>query len=116
MAQSTTEAEYIAASAVAREVAWVRKLLNEIEYSCDEPTTLFIDNKSTIQLCKYPASVRSTKHIEVRFHFIREKVESGEITVDHVSSERQLADLFTKLFSKDRFLKLCEAIRMKRNI
>ena len=116
VALSTTEAEYIAASAVAREVIWVRRLLNEIQHQCVEPTVLYVDNRSTIQLCKYPSSVRSTKHIETRFHFIREKVESNELQVEHIAGEDQLADICTKILPKTRFCKLRDAIGLKWNI
>ena len=61
-----------------------------------KPLVLQIDNKSSINLAKNPVLHGRSKHIEARFHFLREKVNQGELEVRHCSSEAQLADIFTK--------------------
>ena len=71
-----------------------------------KPLVLQIDNKSTINLAKNPVLHGRSKHIEARFHFLREKVNQGELEVRHCSSEAQLTDIFTKGLKIDRFLNL----------
>ena len=60
-------------------------------------------NKSAIELSKHPSFNRSTKHIEVKFHFIWEKIEEGEIVIKYVSSKDQLADILTKSLPRVTF-------------
>ena len=77
MTLSTTEAEYLAASAAAREVVWIRRLLYDIDCSNNCKTILCIDNQSAIKLCKNPEYHKRTKHIDVHYHYVREKYVSG---------------------------------------
>lgn len=109
---STTEAEYVAASTAVRETIWLRKLLSDIGCPCASETTLYVDNQSAIKLVKNPVFHKRTKHIDIRYHFIREKTESKEIKVEYVPSENQLVDIFTKPIPKDHFKKLCEDMNM----
>ena len=90
---STTEAEYVAALTAAREVFWIRKLLSDIGCPCYKETTLYVDNQSAIQLVRNPVFHKRTKHIDVHFHFIREKVTEKEIIVEYVPSENQRTDI-----------------------
>ena len=71
-----------------------------------KPLVLQIDNKSTINLAKNPVLHGRSKHIEARFHFLREKVNRGKLEVRHCSSETQLADIVTKGLEIDMFLNL----------
>lgn len=112
---STTEAEYVASASAAKEAIWLRKLLSDIGCQCFRATELYIDNQSTIRLIRNPEFHKRTKHIDIRFHFIREKVESNELTVLFVSSNFQLADIFTKALPKDRFNFLCTSLRIITN-
>ena len=109
---STTEAEYVAASTAAREVVWLRRLLSDIGCPCDKETTLYVDNQSAIHLVRNPVFHKRTKHIDVHFHFIREKVNEGKIRVEYVPSENQRADMFTKALPRDRFNDLCFKLNM----
>ena len=93
---STTESEYVAASEATKEAIWFISLMSEIGHSCASAINLFIDNQSAIRLIKNPEFHKRTKHIDVRFHFIRERQENGEISVKYVKSSEQLADIFTK--------------------
>ena len=77
-----------------------------MEVKVKKPPVLQIDNKSAINLAKNPVLHGRSKHIEARFHFLREKVNRGELEVRHCSSEAQLADIFTKGLKIDRFLNL----------
>lgn len=107
VALSTTESEFIAASEAVKELVWVQRLLKEICLE-GEPgrCTLFMDNQSAIRLVKNPEFHKRTKHIDVRYHFIREKFEDGLFELNYVATDEQLADIFTKALTKDRFGKL----------
>lgn len=99
---STTESEYVAAATAARELIWLRNLINGIGYPCKKPTILFVDNQSTIKLSKNAEFHKRTKHIDIRYHYIREKYESGEILIEYVPTEMQKADIFTKALPRDQ--------------
>ena len=109
---STTEAEYVAAGSASREVVWLRRLLEEVECLCSGPTVLNVDNQSAIRLIKNPEFHKRTKHIDIQHHYVRELYESGEISVSYVSSEEQLADLFTKPLPRCTYERLRGAIGM----
>ncbi|XP_040864966.1 secreted RxLR effector protein 161-like [Glycine max] len=79
VALSTCEAEYIAASLGACQGLWLRKMLKEMKIQKKEPIFLLIDNKSAISLAKNPIDHGNNKHIDTRYHFIRDKVEKGKI-------------------------------------
>ena len=74
VAKSTTEAEYIALSLAAQEAIWLRRLLFDVGYEMDSPTTLYEDNQGAIELPKNPKSHNRTQHIDISYHFIRERV------------------------------------------
>ncbi len=107
---STTEAEYVAACEAAREGVWLKRLLNELMPNWSEPIPLMCDNMSSIDLSKNPRFHQLTKHIHVRYHFIRLAQEEKEIDVRHIPSKQQLADSFTKPLANPRFTDLRNAI------
>ena len=107
---SSTAAEYVSASAATREIVWLRKLFNDIGFPCTKSTMLNIDNQSAIQLVKNPVLHRRTKHIEIQYHFIKEKYECGAVNVQYVPSELQLADIFTKALAREQFVRVCNSI------
>jgi hypothetical protein len=94
---SAAEAEVIAATEAAKEVAWLRKLLLDIGIS-QGPVILFEDNQACIHLATNPQQYhKRTKHIQIQFHFIQEQVDLGLIKLQYVSTKEQLADIFTKV-------------------
>jgi hypothetical protein len=95
VALSTTEAEFIAASGAAKEAVWIIEFMNEVNIQIETPK-LFIDNKSTIALIDNPMFHQRTKHIDVRYKFIREHVAAGRIKTEHAPAAVQLADMLTK--------------------
>lgn len=107
---STTEAEYVAAAAAAKEAVWLRKLLNDLGCRPIGATILSIDNQSAIRLIKNSEFHKRTKHIDVKFHYIRETVESGEVSVQYVPTDMQRADIFTKALPKNKFSFLCSSL------
>jgi hypothetical protein len=112
VALSSCEAEYVAASTAACQGVWLQRLLRDLVKKNYGTMTIFIDNKSAIQLCKNPVFHDRTKHIEVRFHYIRECVEAGKLDVDYISTNEQLGDIHTKPLGRTRFLELRAKIGM----
>ncbi len=110
VAQSTVEAEYIAASETAKEAVWIQRILPELKLSPGGPISIFCDNQGTIQLTRNPEQRQRTKHIDIRYHYIREQQEEGSIKIGYIQSENQLADILPKALPKPRFERLREAI------
>ncbi|THH33390.1 hypothetical protein EUX98_g798 [Antrodiella citrinella] len=92
-AVSSTEAEYMAGASAAKEAVWLRMFLSQLGQLTSAPTPLHIDNQSAIFLSKDSTFHERTKHIAVRHHFIREKVEDGEIEPLYVPTGDQVADV-----------------------
>ncbi|XP_073525528.1 uncharacterized protein [Phyllobates terribilis] len=104
-ALSTTEAEYIAAAQCCAQVLWIKQQLVDYGITLDT-ISIFCDNTSAICVSKNPVHHTRTKHIDVRHHFLRDLVERKNIELIHVSSEGQLADIFTKALNHQVFLNL----------
>ncbi|XP_057426163.1 uncharacterized mitochondrial protein AtMg00810-like [Lotus japonicus] len=102
---STAEAEYIAAGSGCTQLMWMKQMLKEYDVKQDVMTS-FCDNLSAINISKNPIQHSRTKHIDIRHHFIRELVEEKIITLEHVETELQLADIFTKALDAAKFEKL----------
>ncbi|PKU74388.1 Retrovirus-related Pol polyprotein from transposon TNT 1-94 [Dendrobium catenatum] len=103
VAKSSTEAEYRALSAATSDVLWLRRLVLELGIDQPKPTTIHCDNISALALAKNPVFHARTKHIEIDFHFIRQHVDTGNISLAHIPSKDQIADILTKAFSSTRF-------------
>lgn len=114
MSLSTTEAEYIAASLSGCIALWLRGILENLKFKQCEPTTLFCDNSSAISVSKDPVLHGRTKHIRLRFHFLRELVNNGEINLTYCRSDEQLADIFTKPLGGPVFTKNVQALGIQR--
>ena len=101
---STAEAEYIAAGFCCAQ------LLRITVYGVNvKNVPLFCDNESAIKIAHNPVQHSKTKHIQIRHHFLRDHVLKGDISIEHVKTEEQLADIFTKPLDEKRFSKLrCE--------
>ena len=103
VAQSSAEAEYITLSDTAREVSWFHSLLTGMRTTIPPPHIIYEDNQSTIHMAGSGNSHGRTKHIDVRYHYIREQVESGIISVQYIPTESQTADIFMKPLTHQRF-------------
>lgn len=106
VALSSCEAEYIAATTAACQGVWLAQLLSELKSEKCKPFILKMDSQSAIALSKNPVFHERSKHIDTRFHFIRECIGDRRMDVEHVSTEEQLADLLTKPLGRDRFCEL----------
>ena len=97
VALSSTEAEYMAAAAATKEALWLHSLAQELSLSSfQEPTTLLIDNQSAMALAKNAVFHDRTKHIAIQHHFICEKIDDEEITLQYIPTNEQVADVLTK--------------------
>lgn len=113
VALSSCEAEFMAATAAACQAVWLRKLLNQITGQYIEPVVIYIDNKSAIDLAKNLMFHGRSKHIDIRYHFIRECIERGEIIVRHVSTDKQKADILTKALTTVKFERMRRLLGVK---
>jgi hypothetical protein len=111
---SSTEAEYIALTHAAKEAIWLRKLLSELSNAPDEATALFSDNLGAISLTKDPTYHARTKHIDVRFHFIRQTVSSRQISIPYCPTDEMVADIFTKSLARPKLEKFRFLLGLKR--
>ncbi|WVZ96872.1 LOW QUALITY PROTEIN: hypothetical protein U9M48_042455 [Paspalum notatum var. saurae] len=102
---STTEAEYIAAASCCSQLLWMKATLSDFGLRFGK-IPLLVDSTSTISVAKNPVLHSRTKHIDVRFHFLRDHFEKGDIDLVHVASENQLADIFTKPLEFGAFVHL----------
>ncbi len=102
VALSSTESEYIAGAHAAKEAIWLRQLLSNLGYGTHLPTLLRIDNQSAITIAKNPEFHDRTKHIDIRYHYLRQKYESGEIALDYTPTHAQPADVLTKGLGREK--------------
>ena len=110
VALSSCEAEYIAAASAACQGIWLESLRADFLSESSQKIKLKVDNKSAISLCKNPVYHERSKHIDTRYHFIRECVEEGKVEVEHIRTNNQLADILTKPLGRVQFLVLREKI------
>ena len=103
---STCEAEYIAATSGVCHAMWLRSLLKELQMFQEEVTEIFVANKSTLALAKNPIFHDRSKHIDTRYHFIRECIARKEVHLEFVKSHDQVANILTKPLKYDTFNKL----------
>jgi hypothetical protein len=102
IALSTTEAEYVAAGACCAQLLWMRLTLRDVGCKFSK-VPLLCDNESAIKLANNPVNHSRTKHIDIRHHFLRDHEAKGDIDLSHVSTDKQLADIFTKPLDELRF-------------
>ncbi|CAI0435697.1 unnamed protein product, partial [Linum tenue] len=102
VSRSSSEAEYRALAQLSCEVQWLKALLEFYGISHPHPIKVYCDNQSAIHIAENPVFHERTKHIEVDCHVVRERLKSGLLNLHHVSTEFQLADIFTKGLSVDR--------------
>ena len=103
VALSTAEAEYISASNATAQAIWLRFVLEDFGELQTEATSLQCDNTSAIAITKNYVFHQKTKHIDRRYHFIKDALQEGIIDLIYCPTEEQMADIFTKPLAKDRF-------------
>ncbi|GJW46003.1 retrovirus-related pol polyprotein from transposon TNT 1-94 [Tanacetum coccineum] len=111
---SSTEAEYIAMSGCCAQILWMRSQLTDYGLGFNK-ILMYCDNKSAIALCCNNVQHSRSKHIDIRFHFIKEQVENGVVELYFVNTEYQLADIFTKALCRERIEFLINKLGMHLN-
>ena len=113
VALSSCEAEYIAAASATTQALWLSRLLGELRGSKADVVELKVDSKSALALAKNPIFHGRSKHIRIKYHFIRDCLEDGSIKADHIPTTDQLADILTKSLGKTKFQEMREKIGLK---
>ncbi len=113
VATSSSQAEYQASSEVAKEIIWLRVLLQELGRNIDSPTTLYGDNQGAIALALNPEFHSRTKHIRIQYHFVRQCIDEKEIMILYLPTELMIADIFTKPLGRVRHQGLCNALGLR---
>ena len=111
---SSTEAEYVAASLCATEIKFVSMLLDELEVEFPKPATMFEDNMGAIFIMKNDQVGQRTKHIDVKWHHVRDMIKGGDLVVVYIRSEDNPADILTKNTKEALFVK--HALSMKKGV
>ena len=88
---STAEAEYIAAAACCTQILWMKQTLQDIHVTCNEPIPILCDNTSAISISKNPVMHSKTKHIPIKFQFLREQVIEKNIKLEYIETKEQVA-------------------------
>jgi hypothetical protein len=105
---STTEAEYKAVVEAGQELMWLRTILSDLRIATNDPITIFNDNQGCISLATNPVFRARTKHIEIQYHWIREKLNDGKFKLIYKPTSNMTADCFTKSLSRILHKRFCE--------
>jgi len=108
VALSSMEAENMSACAATQEALWLSRLLKEFGCKFSGPVTILEDNQACIYYSRSPGDHQRTKHIDQKYHFVREQVEAGNVMLRKIKTTDNLADLFTKLLNKREFFNLIQ--------
>jgi hypothetical protein len=103
VALSTAEAKHILLSVAVREAVWLRKLLTDLFDHEMDPITIHCDNQSCMKLSENPVFHDRSKHIEIKYHYIRDMVQRKIVHVQYLPTHEQIADIFTKPLAKTKF-------------
>lgn len=103
-AHSSTDAEYMALSDCSRQVIWIRSLISELGYNLSA-VPIYCDNQGAIFISSNPVTEKRSKHIDIRYHYIRDVQEQGLVKVEYVRTDENIADIFTKNLGRVKFEK-----------
>nr|GEU99468.1 ribonuclease H-like domain, reverse transcriptase, RNA-dependent DNA polymerase [Tanacetum cinerariifolium] len=110
---SSCESEFMVATGAACQALWLKRVLSELTGWEEKRITLKVDNVSAMALVRNPVFHGKNKHIDIRYHFIRECVENGHINVEHISGELQRADVLTKALPRLKFVTMRQMLRVQ---
>ncbi|MCO5602787.1 hypothetical protein L7F22_056925 [Adiantum nelumboides] len=102
MATSSCEVEYRAVFTATVECVWLRRLMVDLGVGQDTANTIYTDSQSALAIARNPIFHARTKHIEVHYHYVRERLSAGQISLDYVPTLDNLVDLFTKTLSREK--------------
>eukprot|EP00253_Pinus_taeda_P022479 PITA_22479 len=100
---STAEAEYVAAASCCTQLPWMMQTLQDFQITCTPPISILCDNTSAISISKNPIMHSKTKHIPIKYHFLREQVLEQKVKLEYVPSKEQVADILTKPLPRETF-------------
>ena len=106
IALSTAEAEYVALSCAAQEAMWMRRMTAVLQNRPEEPVRLFEDNQAAISMTENPQFHGRSKHISIKYHFVRDQVDKKVVKLSYCPTNDMIADIMTKGLPKEQFLKL----------
>ena len=112
IALSSAEAEYRGAVNACIQAVWLQGILSEFDLGSTLSTVLFCDNKSSIKISMDTVTKQRTKHVEIHMHYIRELVHDKTIILQYCLIDEQIADIFTKRFSENKFTYLRSLLGM----
>ena len=110
---SSTESEYTIASKVGCEIMWMRYFFEEIGYDMSRPSPMLLDNRSALQVAKHPEHQSTMKHVHRAYHWIRDHIDRGLISVSHVPGDLNPADIFTKPLGKFKFTRFRDMLGLR---
>eukprot|EP00253_Pinus_taeda_P009602 PITA_09602 len=100
---SGAEAEYVAAASCCTQLLWMMQTLQDFQITCTPPISILCDNTSAINISKNPVMHSKTKHIPIKYHFLREQVLEQKVKLEYVPSKEQVADILTKPLPRETF-------------
>ena len=103
MALSTFEADYVAACLASCEAVWLRKLLSDLFDLQLDATCIYCNNQSCVKLSENPIFHEKSKHIEIKYHYIKDMVQRGAVKLQYVAMDEHIADVLTKPLSRVKF-------------
>lgn len=98
--RSSAEAEYRSLATTVAELVWLIGMLKDLDFELQLPVTIYSDSKSAIQLASNPVYHERAKHLEIHYHFVREKLQQGLILIKYIHSKEQPTDILTKGLNK----------------
>ena len=112
VALSTAEAEYMALASATQEAVWLRKLATDLHLDTKGPMLIYEDNQATIVMSKDPQYHGRSKHIDIKFHYVRDQCNDNVIQLKYCPTNDMIADIFTKGLSQDKFKRLRQMLGM----
>ena len=113
VALSTCETEYVATTTSVCQSVWLNNIMTQIGFNLDVPIKIYVDNVFAINLAKNSVFHQISKHIDIRYHFLRDQVGKNMIKLEYCKSKYQIADILFKPLKIDAFIKLRDMLGMK---
>ncbi|KAI5057076.1 hypothetical protein GOP47_0028894 [Adiantum capillus-veneris] len=110
VATSSCKAEYRAVFIATVKGVWLRRLMADLGFGQDTANTIYTDSQTALTVARNPVFHARTKHIEMHYHYVRERLSAAEIILAYVPTQDNLAELFTKTLSREKLEAFCKAL------